>query len=41
MDKHHWIELYENLKSYVQENEFRSFEVYCMTLNVHKKENTL
>jgi len=43
--KLHWIKIFTTLQSYVQENEFRSFEVYCIILSTHfvkkKEKNTL
>jgi len=43
VDKLHSIKIYATLHRYVQENEFRSFEVYCITLSAHfvKKKKTL
>ena len=40
-DKLHWIKIFATLQRYVQENDFRSFEMYCITLSAHfvKKKN--
>ena len=42
-NKLHWIRMFTTLQRYVQENAFRSFEEYCITLGAHfvKKKNTL
>ena len=34
-DKLHWIKIITTLQRYVQKIEFRSFEVYCITLSAH------
>ena len=34
-DKIHWIKIFTTLQRYVQENEFRYFEMYCITLSAH------